>query len=63
MDKKEIEKQEQELADKIKPLINERRALEEKRGNGVTLHKNEYIGDRLRDIEKEIGKLKTQKHD
>ncbi len=58
---KEIE--EQELADKIRPLIEERNALEFNRGNGVTLKKNEYIGDRTAEIESELSKLKTSKKD
>lgn len=57
----EQEKQEQELADKILPLIKERMDLELKRGNGVTLDKSHYIGDRLTEIEDELGKLKTPK--
>lgn len=54
------EKAEHELADKIAPLIKERMELEFKRGNGVSLDKNEYIGDRLADIEKELTQLKTK---
>jgi hypothetical protein len=54
------EKAEQELADKISPLIKERQELEFKRGNGVSLDKNEYIGDRLEDIEKELSRLKKK---
>jgi hypothetical protein len=54
------EKAEQELADKIAPLIKERMDLEFKRGNGVSLDKNEYIGDRLTDIEKELSQLKSK---
>lgn len=52
------EKEEQELADKLKALIKERAELDLKRGCGVSLHKNEYIGDRQAEIEKEITKLK-----
>lgn len=55
------EKEEQELADKIKPLLEERLALELKRGAGVTLEKGGYIGDREREIEEELSKLKTPK--
>lgn len=55
------EKAEQELADKIKPLIEERFALDMKRQNGITLEKNHYIGDRQRDIEKELEQLKAKK--
>lgn len=60
-EEKEKELAEQELADKIKPLIAEKIALEFNRGNGITLEKNDYVGDRLADIEKELGKLKTEK--
>lgn len=52
---------EQELADKINSLFKERFALEEKRGNGVTLEKGSYIGDRTREIEKELSQLKSPK--
>jgi hypothetical protein len=52
---------EQELADKMKPLFEERFALELNRGNGVTLEKSEYIGYRTREIEEELGRLKTPK--
>lgn len=54
------EKVEQELADKFKALIAERTELDFRRGSGVTLGKNEYIGDRQAEIEKEITKLKTK---
>lgn len=63
--KLEKEKQEQEFADKISPLIKkletERLDLEYKRSKGITLEKNEYVGGRLGDIEKEISQLKTTK--
>lgn len=55
------EKAEQELADKLKPLFEERFALDLKRGNGVTLEKNEYIGCRTREIEEELSMLKSKK--
>jgi len=54
------EEYESYLASQIKPLVDEIRALEEKRGNGVTLDKNEYIGDRTRDLEQEISKIKSK---
>lgn len=57
------EKAEKELADKFKELIKERTELDFKRGNGVTLGKNEYIGDRQAEIEKEITKLKQTTND
>lgn len=57
------EKAEQELANKIAPLIKERMELELKRGNGVSLDKNEYIGDRMADIDKEITQLKSKAND
>lgn len=57
------EKAEQELAEKIAPLIKEIIELESKRGNGVSLDKNEYIGDRLADIEKELSQLKSTPND
>lgn len=57
------ERAEQELADKFKELIKERTELDFKRGNGVTLGKNEYIGDRQAEIEKEITKLKQTTND
>ena len=57
------EKAEQELAEKITALIKERTELEFRRGNGVTLGKNDYIGDRLSDIEKELCKLKSKPND
>ena len=54
------EQAEQEFADKINTLMKERLELEFKRGNGVTLEKNKYIGDRSREIEADITKLKTK---
>ena len=54
------EKAEQELADKILALVKERTELDFKRGNGVSLDKNEYIGDRLSEIEKELSQLKSK---
>lgn len=54
------EKAEQELADKISVLAKERIELEFKRRNGVSLDKNEYIGNRLADIEKELSQLKDK---
>lgn len=57
------EKEEQELAEKFKALIKERAELDLKRGCGVSLDKNEYIGDRRAEIEKEIIKLKSPPHD
>jgi uncharacterized protein YjbK len=54
------EKAEQELAEKFKALIHERTELDLKRGCGVSLDKNEYIGDRQAEIEKEIEQLKTK---
>lgn len=50
---------EQELADKIQALVKERFLLEERRGNGITLEKNEFIGDRYGDIEAELSQLKS----
>lgn len=58
MEKTQKEIEEQELADKLKPLFEERFALDLKRGNGVTLEKGGYIGDRTKEIEEEIAKLK-----
>lgn len=55
------EKAEQELADKIKPLIEERFALDMKRQNGITLEKDHYIGNRQREIEDELCQLKSKK--
>ncbi len=52
---------EQELADKIKPLIKELQELEFRKGNGVTLQKSEYIGDRTAELEAELSRLKKQK--
>lgn len=63
--KKELtpeEKAEQDLADKINPLLKERLELELKRGNGITLEKGGYISERERDIEKELSQLKTTPH-
>jgi hypothetical protein len=54
------EKAEQEMADKITALVKERTDLDFKRGNGVSLDKNEYIGDRQADIEKELSQLKSK---
>jgi molybdopterin-biosynthesis enzyme MoeA-like protein len=54
------EQAEKDLADKITPLVKELQELEFKRGNGVTLEKNEYIGDRTQEIEKEASKLKSK---
>jgi molybdopterin-biosynthesis enzyme MoeA-like protein len=56
--KKEIE--DQELADKINAEIL---ALDLKRGNGITLEKNEYIGDRTRELNEQLAKLKTTNHE
>lgn len=53
--------EEQELADKFKALISERTELDFRRGCGVSLDKNEYIGDRQAEIEKEIEQLKNPK--
>ena len=61
--KKELtpqEKAEQELADKIIPLVNEQQELYFKRANGVSLKKNEYIGERMADLEAEENKLKKE---
>lgn len=55
--------QEQELANKISALINERNALDFNRGCGVSLEKNEYIGERQAEIEKELSQLKSPKTD
>jgi molybdopterin-biosynthesis enzyme MoeA-like protein len=52
--------EEQKLADQMEPLFKERFELELRRGNGVTLEKSEYIGDRTRDIEKELSQLKSK---
>lgn len=49
---------EQELADKITPIIKELQELEFRRGNGVTLQKNEYIGNRTAELESELSQLK-----
>lgn len=54
------EKEEQELAGKINLLFTERFALDLKRGNGVTLEKDGYIGDRTSEIEEQIGRLKSE---
>lgn len=52
---------ERELADKIKPLLAEIADFENKRGCGVTLEKNQYIGMAIKETEKEIEQLKTPK--
>ena len=51
---------EQELAAKITPLVKELQELEFRRGNGVTLENNDYIGDRSRELEAEVRKLKSK---
>lgn len=61
--KKEPDKAEQELADKIAPLIKEITELDFRRGNGITLKKNDYIGDRQRELEAQIAQLKKPNHD
>lgn len=48
------------LANKIKPLVNELMALCEKRGSGITLEKNAYIGERSKELEGEIDRLKAK---
>lgn len=53
--------EEQELADKIKPLLKEIAELDFKRGNGITLEKNEYIGFRSAELEAQISQLKKPK--
>lgn len=57
---------EQEFADKIMPIIKrlekEHLDLELCRGKGITLEKNEFVGDRISEIEKEIGQLKSVKN-
>lgn len=55
------EKSEQELAEQITSLLKERLELEFKRGNGISLEKSFYVGDREREIEKELSQLKTPK--
>lgn len=57
------EKAEQELADKILALVKERTELDFRRGNGVSLDKNEYIGNRQAEIEKELSTLKSKTND
>jgi hypothetical protein len=59
IEKQKQEKEEQELADKMAPLFEERFALELRRGEGVTLKKNEIIADRLAEIENDLCRLKT----
>lgn len=59
LSQQEIE--EQELANKLTPLFKERFALDLRRGEGITLEKNSYIGYRTKEIEEEIGRLKTPK--
>lgn len=59
--KKELtqeELEEQELASKINKVIFE---LDLKRGNGVTLEKNQYIGECQSELEAELSKIKTKK--
>jgi hypothetical protein len=51
-----------ELAEQITPLVKELQELGLRRGNGVTLEKNEYIGERSREIEQEVSKLKSTKN-
>ena len=58
---KEIE--EQELAGKVLQLLVEKTALSSKMSNGVTLEKSWYIGDRSKEIEKELSELKTNPSD
>lgn len=55
------EKAEKELADKIKPIIDEINALGLKRGGGVTLEKNQYIGERGRELEETLDKLQAER--
>lgn len=57
------EKAEQELADKIKPLIEERIGMDMNRQNGITLEKDQYIGARTKEIEEELSRLKSEKTD
>ena len=61
------EKEEREMAEKILPLIKklERESLELDltRGKGVTLKKSETIGDRQREIEKELSQLKINNNE
>jgi hypothetical protein len=54
---KEIE--EQELAEKIAPLIAEWHALLVKREHGITVEKDSYIGERSVEIANEIAALKA----
>lgn len=57
---KELTPEEKNEPDKITALIKERTQLDFNRGCGVSLDKNEYIGERQREIEEEIGKLKSK---
>lgn len=54
------EKAEQELADKVKVLIEEKIGMDMNRQNGITLEKDQYIGARTKEIDEELGKLKTR---
>lgn len=63
--KEEITPEQQEIIDavnaKIKELQKEDFAIDMERGKGVTLDRNEFLGSRQRDIEAELGELKTEK--
>jgi uncharacterized protein YjbK len=61
MENKLTPEQEKEMADKISALVKERAELDLKRGNGVSLDKNEYIGERQAEIEEELKQLKKPK--
>lgn len=58
MEKQLTQQEEKELASKIQKVIAE---YDQKRGCGVTLEKNQFIGYRQDELEEELSKLKTKK--
>lgn len=63
--KETLTPEEQEMLDKINAKISELnkedRAIDMERGKGITLDRNEFLGSRQRDIEAELGQLKSEK--
>lgn len=62
--KEKISTEQQQMIDainaKIAELKKEDFAIDMERGKGITLERSEFIGDRQREIYKEINKLKGE---
>jgi hypothetical protein len=64
MKEEKLTPEQQEMIEKINAKISELKkedfAIDMERSKGVTLERNEFLGSRQREIEAEIGKLKSK---